>query len=171
MQQCVSFTLLPSCSFFCTVINNKNYLLLRVKYPIFCPLSSVFFYLHDTNPNFEISRKLVQCSRCYVMPCSPANNTNHYKIASQNFDTSREGTVESVHVMKAYRGSEGTTPLNLSIYTSGRPHTPKENSWYPLGATPRSVGIQPGFKLHVIQPVGYSLYRLLEDSSDTPQKT
>jgi len=130
-----------------------------------------FFYLHDTNPNFEISRKFVQCSRCYVTPCSPANNTNHYKIASQNFDTSREGTVESVHVMKAYRGSEGTTPLNLSIYTSGRPHTPKENSWYPLGATPRSVGIQPGFKLHVIQPVGYSLYRLLEDSSDTPQKT
>ena len=41
--------------------------------------------------------------------------------------------------MKAYRGSGDTAPLNLNIYTSGRPHTPKENSWYPLGGTPRPV--------------------------------
>lgn len=83
MQQCVSFTLLSCCNVFCTAINNKKYLLLHVKYPIFCPLlTTFFFYFHDTSPNIKISRKFVQWSRCYVTPCSPANKTYHYVITS-----------------------------------------------------------------------------------------
>ena len=140
MQQCISFTLLPSCKFFCTAMNNKTYLRIHVKYPIFCPLLTTFFYFHDTSANIKISRKFAQWGRCCVTPCSPANKTYHYIITSWNFYTSWEGTVDSVHVMKAYSGSGDTVPLNLNIYTSGQPHTPKENSRYPLGGTPGPVG-------------------------------